>query len=181
MMHKVVAPIFDMLGPLTLSVLHPAPYIRERIDALLALLGSNFTAVHIRRTDKNGAYASDTRWTNWAKGFPEKVFAAVDNPKSYQTFKEQLGDRLVASGRFTQELDEAIVRAGKKILRHQSTRMTTVPDAVVDMWVVSYSGRFCGSSDSTFSRQIEQLRAARRPLNGNTPGHDIYMKKLQGN
>jgi len=130
-------------GPVILAALRPLPIIQNRIDTLLAELGTEFTAVHIRRTDHNIRYAEDACYAVFAAAAEKgKVFAAADNPRSIATLKRSLGDRLIYGGEF------AVV----------GIRLTAVADAVVDLWVAGRAARFKGTYWSSFSEWIEMMR-----------------------
>jgi hypothetical protein len=127
--------------PVVMEVLVPLPAIRERIDTLLSALGPTFTALHIRRTDHNSNYDKDVDYVTFA-GTEGKIFAATDNIQSMVTLRRALGDRLVYGGKFT------VV----------GIRMTSVADAVVDLWTSARSSRFKGTYYSSFSDWIEMMR-----------------------
>ena len=123
-----------------MEVLVPLPPLQARIDELLASLGPDFTGLHIRRTDHNSNYDKDADYVAFAGS--SKVFAATDNIQSMVTLKRGLGDRLVYGGKFA--------KAG--------IRMTSVKDAVIDLWVCARAARFKGTYYSSFSDWIEMMR-----------------------
>jgi hypothetical protein len=85
----------------------------------------------------------------WSKQVStDPVFVAADNPKSIARFRELLPGRTVV--------------AGDRFLDGPSFRKTSLADAVVDMWVASYSSWFKGTYASSFSALIEALRLARK-------------------
>jgi hypothetical protein len=127
--------------PTVMEVLVPLPALQVRIDELLAALGPDFTALHIRRTDHNSNYDKDADYVTFCGG-EGKVFAATDNIQSMVTLKKGLGDRLVYGGKFA--------KAG--------IRMTAVSDAVVDLWTCARAARFKGTYYSSFSDWIEMMR-----------------------
>ena len=134
----------DVWGPVILTALRPLPAIQGRIDSLLGLLGPSFVAVHIRRTDHNSRYEEDATYLEFAKRAmgEGKVYISADNPRSIATLKRDLGDRLVYGGNFA--------RAG--------IRLTTVADAVTDLWVSARAAQFKGTYYSSFSEWIDMMR-----------------------
>ena len=129
-------------APVAMDALKPLPAIQARIDALLARLGPEFSAVHIRRTDHNARYEEDTVYTDFATGSDRPCFCAADNPRSIATLKRTLGERLVYGGAF----------------KMTGIRMTELADAVTDLWVASYAVRFRGTYWSSFSDWIDMMR-----------------------
>jgi hypothetical protein len=129
-------------APMVDTLLRPTPALQQRISRVLGQLGENFTAVHIRRTDHNSNYAEDRDFLDFAKKAPGKIFVAADNPQSLATLKGELGDRVIHS---------AVFRKGGR-------RLTSVQDAVVDLWVSRRAARFKGTFYSSFSDWIEMLR-----------------------
>ena len=127
-----------------LSLLRPVAAIRERVAALQVRLGSDYVAVHIRRTDHNQNWHQDEVYAGWGDGHGGPVYAAADNPKSLATLKRRLGERLVYQGRFAMT----------------GIRMTEVADAVVDLWVCGGAKAFRGTYYSSFSDWIETMRRA---------------------
>jgi hypothetical protein len=132
------------------DLLRPLPDIQTRIDTLLESLGPTFTAVHIRRTDHNSNYDQDMAYTV----FDGPIYAAADNPRSLATLKCVLGDRLTYNGRFST----------------QGIRMSSVADAVVDLWVSSHSINFKGTFYSSFTDFIEMMRRVKGLPKGSTIG-----------
>jgi hypothetical protein len=134
------------------TVLRPTPSLQQRISRVLGELGPGFTAVHIRRTDHNSSYWEDGAFLKFAQEAPGKVFVAADNPGSLETLKQGLGDRVVHAATF----------------RMTGQRLTSVEDAVVDLWVARHAARFKGTYYSSFSDWIEMLRVGEpgdlRPL-----------------
>ncbi len=143
------APADKEWQPTIAEILKPLPAIQERIGEVLAQLGPDFTAVHIRRTDHNANYAQDDMFAAFAVEGTGRVFIAADNPRSVANLKRVLGDRLVWAARY-----------GKGI---GGLRLTTVHDAVVDLWVAARAVRFKGTYYSSFSEWIEAMRCAGEP------------------
>ena len=159
--HPQTHRIFPLLGPLVLQIFRPLPRILARVEELLTMLGPSFTALHIRRTDKNGGYVHDAAYAAWTKSFPdEKVFAAVDNALSLSNVKGALDPgRVVAQENFV----KVITRAAK-YKQGTSERHTTLADAIVDMWTASFAAHFHGTRASSFSVLIQLMRTARNPI-----------------
>ena len=167
--HPQTHRIFPLLGPLALQIFRPLPPIRARIEALLAKLGPSFTALHLRRTDKNTDYADDAALAAWTMAFPgEKVYAAVDNALSLANLKAAL-----EPGRVVAQENFVVVMAGpEKRKSKTSTRHTTLADAIVDMWTASYAAHFHGTRTSSYSVLIQIMRTARDPAGA--PGVDAW-------
>jgi hypothetical protein len=163
-----VPPFYDLLGPLAIALFRPLPGIMSVVHELLEKLGPRFTAVHLRHTDRNAVYSLDSDVATWARPFPGKVFAAVDNPLSLESLRRDLGsNRVVAQGHF--------ISSNATLVPTNSTvsRWTSGAASIIDMWVASYSNQFRGFRESTFSHQIEIMRAARRPFNHNAVGTGV--------
>ena len=159
---------------LLLTVLHPRPRLQARIDELLLLLRRNsstqcalplcennasgtFTSVHLRRTDLNADYSQDARVADWAlsgsKALPgEPIFVAADNALSLGIFKSWVS---------AHDKERRVVTSGSRYGHFSALRLTSIEDAVVDLWVSSFSRRFRGTWDSSFSNFIESMRVAR--------------------
>lgn len=129
-------------APLVDATLRPAPALQRRTSKILERLGKDFTALHIRRTDHNSSYEEDHAFVEFARQSPGKVFIAADNPQSVATIQERLGDRAIHAATF----------------RKTGKRLTSVQDAVVDLWVARHASRFKGTYYSSFSEWIEMLR-----------------------
>jgi hypothetical protein len=142
------------------------------------------SAVHLRHTDKGGSGGEmdDRLALEWAARTHQPLFVAADNPASVATVRARFPGRIViANDRFVAGSSvvagvfadsasnsssgapqiappspSASPRAGALPLR-----LTSLADAVADLWVASLSSRFMGSPGSTFSWQIEALRRAR--------------------
>ena len=158
--HPQTHRIFPLLGPLILQIFRPLPRILLQIEKLLDKLGPSFTALHIRRTDKNTGYAQDATVAAWTRSFErEKVFVAADNALSLSNVMKALGlDRVVAQESFV----KVLVAAGTHKSR-SSERHTTMAVAVIDMWTASFAAHFRGTRESSYSVVIQLLRTARNP------------------
>ena len=157
--HPQTRPIFPLLGPLALRIFRPLPPILARIEALLGKLGPAFTALHIRRTDKNSDYAQDAALAAWTRRHPDsKVFVAADNAISLANVRGALPEGMVVAQDSFGIIEDKVAKRKQKRGRH-----TTLADAVVDMWTASFAAHFRGTITSSYSVLVQQLRTGRDP------------------
>lgn len=149
---------------LAVNTFKPISVIQTRIDAVLDKLGPDFVAVHIRRTDHNERYDEDAVYAQFAQKYPESnVYAAADNPRSIVTLKKSLGARLQYNGAFAKT----------------GIRLTSISDAVVDLWVSSRATRFRGTYWSSFSEWIEIMRKLRGMPAGDLSAISSDLSKIE--
>lgn len=135
--------------PVIAEVLRPLPALQARIDAGLAALGPDFTALHIRRTDHNANYDQDAAFAAFAASGTGRVFVAADNPRSVANVKRILGERVFWTAQYGSGIG--------------GLRLTSVQDAVVDLWIAAHAIRFKGTYYSSFSDWIETMRSVGEP------------------
>lgn len=138
--------------------------LQERVCALLDQLGTDFVALHIRRTDHNDSYEDDEAYADFScTCHPERsIFLATDNPRTYKTIQERTSSvtKMISGATFSDNdsgmrctpLQDARVHVWR------FGRATTVEDAVVDLWTAARSSSFAGTYYSSFSVWIEILR-----------------------
>ena len=117
-----------------------------------AACGSDYVAVHIRRTDHQCPEARRTH-DGAFHDFLERhassnIYLATDNAVTREAYRQRYGSRIkactpVASGTIREE---------------QPERHTPVAQAVIDIFVCVYARTFKGSYYSSFSDAIAQLR-----------------------
>jgi hypothetical protein len=131
------------------SLLKPIESIQKEIDSTKLILGNQYIACHIRRTDalthdwyKNHTI-SDDDYIKFIDQYPKelKIYIATDCINTQQKFIDIYGDRMVY----------------KKIEKTTELRQTSLQDAVKDMYVCAGAKYFMRSFGS-FSDTIVHLR-----------------------
>lgn len=151
------------LGRLALEFLRLRPPVQARVDELLATLGwpaSPFSALHMRHTDMDTTFhdhigSSDAQALAWAATTSGPLFVAADNAASLSLLQAAFPNRVVSGSTFNPPPERVDGVPGNATV---PTRHTTLADAVVDMWVASYSTDFMGTAGSTFSEQVRYPR-----------------------
>ena len=140
--------------PSMYAALNPKPHIHARINANIAELstsGSDFMAIHARRTDHikdamaNNKFTSDAGFFEFLdKQSPESnIYLATDN----------LGTQEIYTSRYSTR-----IKAMKWITPRRTLRQTDLEDAVVDIYTCVGATAFMGSGWSSFSDLINDLR-----------------------
>lgn len=136
----------------TKKILHrlrPKKNLQIIIDNLKKTLDQDYIAVHVRRTDmRRKIETPDNVFFDFIDAFDanKPIFLATDNGVTQQIFKKRYGDRIIISNDM-----------GDKNTR-SSTRISTLADAVIDLFVCIYSGHFLGTKHSSFSNLIMQYK-----------------------
>ena len=132
------------------SYLKLLPYMKELINARINILGKNYIAVHIRRTDhtelakKNNKYTYDNEFINFIDKFNNKnLYIATDNKTTYDIFKKKYPN---------------LVKFNYHEIDNNSLRQTSLKDAIIDIYMCVFSSNFMGSGWSSFSGLINNLR-----------------------
>jgi hypothetical protein len=125
------------------------PFIYEKIQNKINILGNNYISVHIRRTDhiklakKHNCYISDEKFIDFINNNNENnLYIATDNQETYNTFYNKY----------------------KNIVKFEyyspinNLRQTTLEDSIIDMYMCIYSSKFMGSGYSSFSTTIKLIR-----------------------
>ena len=131
-------------------VLRPLPAIDAKIQATISRCGPKFVAIHVRRTDFRDLFGVKTPddaferfvGTHMSAGY--HVFVATDNPDTQRHFERICGDRYRALGHITHH--------------PAAMRLTSVADAVADLFVCAAASIFKGTLGSSFSDTIWTLR-----------------------
>jgi len=143
--HKDYQPNYDKLY-LKLEI---KLIIKEKIN----VLNNNYIAVHIRRTDHIGyakkinKYIDDYDFTNFINEHinDSNLYIATDNKETYDKFKNKYNNKV----KF--EYHETFNN-----LRH-----TTLKDSIIDLYMGVYANKFMGTTFSSFSNLITNLRLIR--------------------
>ena len=120
--------------------------VRERIDSI----GGKYLAAHIRRTDhvelakSKGLFTGDEVFADFFEKNEGKIFIATDNPETQAKFKNIYKDRLFIFSHIEESADH---------------RMTSLEDAVLDIYTCANSSEFIGTRYSSFSDFIKILRS----------------------
>ncbi len=137
--------------------LRAKPAIQDRVARIVSGLGSDFCAMHLRRTDHlqnfaghQGRIESDSAYAAWANPLGLPVYLATDNGQT----QRRMRDLLTVPMHIARTL-------GGEVTAMDATRNGTLADAVVDLFVCGKSQHFKGSVSSSFSDTIEILRRLR--------------------
>jgi hypothetical protein len=135
------------------NMLEPTDVIQQRINHIKNVLGNNYVAIHVRRTDhtelakNNNNFTQDQAFVDFLKNYKNKnIYIATDNINSqkffYNIFKKQI--------KFVKWINNKNLKYNK--------RKTTLEDAVVDMFVCAGASHFMGSGYSSMTEIINKLR-----------------------
>tara|TARA_B100000963_G_C22446775_1_gene589187 strand:+ start:200 stop:886 length:687 start_codon:yes stop_codon:yes gene_type:complete len=126
------------------------PRIKEKINKNIKVLGNNYIAVHIRRTDHTRHFKNRRRLTKDASfiDFIDNtkdcnLYIATDNADSFNIFKSKYSDR---------------VKIESNTYDKNKYRQTTLEDAIIDFYMCIFAKDFKGSYWSSFSTQIIIIR-----------------------
>jgi hypothetical protein len=126
------------------------PYMIQIIKNKINLLGNNYIAVHIRRTDhielakKNNKYTTDDDFFDFIEKNKKdnNIYIATDNKITYDIFKNKYNNIIKLS--YHVEIN--------------SLRETSLEDSIIDLFMCIYSSNFKGSGWSSFSDLIYNFR-----------------------
>lgn len=133
------------------KLLKPLPNIQENINRFKILLGNEYIACHIRRTDiviheGQSWYKpkTDQEYMNFINQYDSNlyIYIATDNKDTQDVFINKYKNRVII----------------KPIIPSIELRQTSVQDALVDMYVCIGSKYFLGSRGSSFTETINYMR-----------------------
>jgi len=130
------------------KLLKPLPQIQSLIDLNKNELGDKYIACHIRRTDAFDhpvhKIKSDEEYMNFIDNYDPnmKIYIATDNKETQDIFLDKYYNRLLI----------------KKIIPSDKLRQTSIQDALIDIYTCVGSEYFMGSSGSSFSNLINDLK-----------------------
>ena len=150
-----LCPISDEQYNRFLLDIKPLPHIQDEIDRVSRNADHNFGACHVRRTDiitvqkKYGKTPpTDQDFFNFIEENKfAKVVLATDNKETQDTFKKKWGDKIILTTNITWNGSKRWPR-----------RTTSIPKAVVDLFLCINSSKFMGTVCSSFSDFIEGYR-----------------------
>lgn len=126
-------------------LLKPKEEIIHRLKTFLTILGNDFNACHIRRTDhtriaiRRKLLTTDLEYVKFISNSPNKVYIATDNIFTQQQLKKIFGDKIVINdGLFSGKL-----------------RNSSLEDAFIDIVICSLAKDFKGSGYSSFTDTIQ--------------------------
>jgi hypothetical protein len=129
-------------------------FMEKRVQRKLKSLGSDFIAVHIRRTDhinkakKNNNYTTDEEFIDFIEKYNTyNIYLATDNQDTQLKFYNKYKNRIKGIN-FIQKKDNVL-------------RQTSLEDAIIDIFTCSYAKYFLGSKSSSFSTTIKILNKYR--------------------
>ena len=142
-------PKYDPVKMYLYGELELLPDLKKTIAEKKSVLEDCYVAVHIRRTDhvslakRKSTYTTDKEFLNFIdKNKTKNLYIATDNKKTYDQFSSKYG-KLV------------------KFKYHSTTgglRKTTLKDAIADLYMCIYADQFMGTTHSSFTGTIRQMR-----------------------
>ena len=128
------------------------PSVQSKIEDNILLLGNNYIAVHVRRTDhvelakKNNAFTTDDDFFNFIEEHKQiqSLYVATDNQGTFDMFKNKYDSKIKLEYTDEQSLT--------------SIRQTTIEQSIIDLFTCVYADQFKGSGWSSFSGTILSLR-----------------------
>ena len=133
------------------KLLKPLPNIQKNIQLFQDLLGSQYIACHIRRTDivihKGQPWykpKTDKEYMDFIDQYDSNlnIYIATDNKDTQDVFINKYKNRVII----------------KPIIPSAELRQTSLQDALVDMYVCIGSTYFLGSKGSSFTDTITYMR-----------------------
>ena len=140
--------------------LRPSALLATEVASTVASCGTDFIAIHVRRTDlvaQHGISTPDGEFELFLDAHaPRPAYVATDNAATQAHFAEQLGARY----RSYATIEAADAPSGAA-LGSASRRHTSMSHAAVDVLVAVEATLFKGSRGSSFSELIWHLRHVR--------------------
>lgn len=128
----------------------PIKKVMDEIERRIEHLDyGNYISAHIRRTDltkgvlSKNKYISDDEFINFFNKSDKKIFLSTDNPETQHKFKKIYKDRIIIFN---------------EIENNNSLRMTSLEEAVIDLYLCVSSQEFKPTHYSSFSDLIIELR-----------------------
>jgi hypothetical protein len=146
-----------------LVLLKPGPVIAKRIAKNRELLGEEYAAIHVRRTDLashappgHRDHTPDAFFADFLDELPKgmPVFLATDNAQSQRKWMTHL-----AAYRRPMRVAR-VLEHGKEGDGREAGRHTPLADAVVDLFVCAFASKFAGTDASSFSHTVRYLASA---------------------
>ena len=135
--------------PPTYEKLILLPFMMNTIQNKLKVFNNDYVAVHVRRTDyspivqSNGRFITDTMFFKFLDEHKEKnVYVATDNQVTYDIFAKKYK-----------------VKLPYHPVNIKSLRQTSLENSIIDLFMCVYAQEFMGSSFSSFSGIISNLRS----------------------
>lgn len=126
------------------------PHIREKINKNIKILGDNYVAIHIRRTDHIKVYKNkkpiteDEEFIDFIDNTKDSnLYIATDNANTFNKFKSKYSD---------------MVKIESNTYDEKKLRQTSLEDAIIDLFMCIFAKDFKGSYWSSFSSQIIIIR-----------------------
>lgn len=127
------------------------PKIQRIVDSLIRThLGSNYIAVHVRRTDhirvarRYNMFTQDEQFFQFLnKRLDSKIFLATDNLDTQLQFQKRYSNKVVVY---------------RQIRPRTHKRQTSLKHSIIDLYMCVQANQFMGSGHSSFSKLISQLR-----------------------
>ena len=136
-------------------IFKPVKRIDDFINSIKSLIGNDYISCHIRRNDIitiQNKYKkkppTDEFFFDFIESYPDrKVLLATDNRDTQDKFKKNFGDRIMIAS-----------VASKNGSERWPVRTTSIPQAVVDLFLCINSKEFAGTVCSSFSDFIENYK-----------------------
>lgn len=152
----------------------PRNHILRKISNIIDILKNKYIAVHIRRTDlsnhlkfKNISHleTKDEEYIDFLnKNKDYNIYIATDNIHTQNKFLKLYPNR---------------IKYIKKISDSKAHRKTNLEDALIDIFVCSFSNKFKGTYYSSFSEFIQLMRRHNNITNDNDTDPSSHIKKYK--
>jgi hypothetical protein len=145
-------PDFDHSNKFIYDNLKLLPHMEEEVNKIINKIPGKYTALHIRRTDfvvfskEKNNYIEDDEFINFCNNSDNSIYLATDNNNTQDFYQNLFKNKLHF---YTKIEDHCYV--GPR-------RFTNLKHAIIDIYVCVAADKFMGTSLSSFSYLIEQLR-----------------------
>jgi len=145
--HLITAPKFQRLGVGFIRKLQPLKPIRREVQKFAGKWPERVIGLHIRRTDLNSSTKPDKQFfaridAELASNAETRFLLCCDCRATLKTYRDRYGDRIIF---FTKSFNAGNPGNGTR------RRLTSMRDAVIDLYLLARTRRIYGTERSSFS------------------------------